>query len=178
MKKVLMFVMELALLFAAVAIPASAQTAPVQHFVLATSTGNFNGSPVAIASSGIQVTKDFSVAYEYISNPNDSSKPRVGSGVANYTFGVDKVLPKSLKSKLLLDLSNYNLTLQGGAGVESLSLGAGLGRTGHIVGNFGVYGSYPLPGGHTQIGLGYKFVVGQGSVGLVKVPAGTLNFTF
>ena len=40
-----------------------------------------------------------------------------------------------------LDLSNYNLTLQAGAGQESLSNGVGNPRIHHVVGNFGVFGT-------------------------------------
>lgn len=158
---------------------ASAQTPapPVQHFVMSTATGSFHGDPVAIASTGIQITAGVSIAYEFVSNPNDSSKPRVGSGLANYTFQASRLVPAKLKSKLLIDLSNYNVTLQGGAGRESLSNGIGKPRSYRTVGNFGAYGSYPLPGGHTQIGLGYKFITGAAG-GLIKVPTGTLNFTF
>ena len=156
---------------------AQTTTPPTQHFVMSTSTGDFNGSPVAIASTGFQLTSNVSLVYEFISNPNDSSKPRVGSGIANYTRPLSDFLPAKLRSKLLIDTSNYNVTFQAGAGEESLSNGLSQPRTKHIVGNFGVYGSYPLPGGHTQVGLGYKYIVGpQG--GLVKVPVGTLNFTF
>lgn len=156
---------------------AEAQAPPTEHFVASTTAGSFNGQPVAIASLGTQLTSNVSVAYEFISNPNDSSKPRIGSGVANYTTALSTFFPKSLKSKLLIDLTNYNLTFQAGAGRESLSNGVSLPRTYHIVGNFGIYGSYPLPGGHTQIGMGYKFIVGPAG-GLVKVPAGNLTFTF
>lgn len=182
MKKVLMLVTELALLLTAVSV--SAQTtppAPVQHFVLSTTAGSFGGSPVAIVSAGVQLisspTSAVSASYEFISNPNDSSKPRVGSGVVNYTTQASRFLPASLKSKLLVDFSNYNLTFQAGAGRESLTNGIGNPRISHIVGDFGIYGSYNVPGGHTQFGLGYKYIVGpQG--GLVKVPTGQLNFTF
>src|SRR5207302_4994003 len=108
---------------------------------------------------------DLSVAYEFISNPSDSSKTRVGSGLANYTFALASVVPSSLKKKLLIDLTNYNLTLQAGAGVESLSNGIGNPRIKHVVGNFGIFPSYPLPGGHAQIGAGPKWIVGpQGGV--------------
>lgn len=181
MKKVLMLVAELALLFAVVALPASAQSAPVQHFVISTTAGSYGGSPVAILATGVQLTSGptsaVSVAYEFISNPNDSSKPHVGSGVVNYTFQASNVLPAGLKKKLLIDFSNYNLTLQAGGGRESLSNGIGNPRISHVVGDFGVYGSYNVPGGHAQFGLGYKYILGpQG--GLVKVPTGQLNFTF
>lgn len=181
MKKLSIVLVELAILFAAVALPASAQTTPVQHFVVSTTAGNFGGSPVAIVSTGVQLTSGpsvaVSVAGEFISNPNDSSKPHVGSGVVNTTFSAASVLPSSLKKKLLIDFSNYNLTLQAGAGKESLSNGVGNPRISHIVGNFGVYGTYNVPGGHAQFGLGYKYILGpQG--GLVKVPTGQLNFVF
>lgn len=161
---------------------AHAQTAtpPTQHFVMSTSAGSFGGNPVSIASLGTQLITAgpgiVSAAYEFISNPADSTQTRIGSGVANYTFAASSIIPASLKSKMLIDVSNYNITLQAGAGVESLSKGLGLPRASHVVGNFGVFGSYPLPGGHTQIGLGYKWIGPQG--GLVKVPVGTLNFTF
>jgi hypothetical protein len=150
---------------------------PVQHFVMSTTAGSFGGSAVSIASTGVQLTTSVSAVYEFISNPADSSKPRVGSGLVNYTFAASSVLPASLKKKLLIDFSNYNLTLQGGAGVMSESNGVGMPRTSHVVGNAAIYGSRPLPGGHTQIGLGYKWLFGKGG-GLVKVPMGTLNFTF
>lgn len=160
-------------------------TPPSQYFTASTTAGSYGGSPVAIASMGAQLVQQpsyaISVAYEFISNPNDSSKPRIGSGVANVTKPLSSFLPASLKSKLLIDTTNYNLTFQGGAGVESLSNGVSLPKTTHIVGNFGIYGSYPLPGGHAQVGVGYKWIVQPGAGGgvtQVKVPMGTLAFTF
>lgn len=158
---------------------ASAQTtpAPTQHFVV---SGSAAGQPAAITTAGVQLTSSVSVVYEYIVNPNDSTKPRYGSGLANYTVGADKFLPKSLKPKLLIDPSNYNVTFQAGAGKESLANPAGGARISHIIGNFGIYGSRPMPstGSHAQIGLGYKWIVGPGTNVVVKVPVGTLNFTF
>lgn len=158
-----------------------AQTPPTQHFIMSTMGGSFGGSAVSIAATGVQLVQQpsyaVSVAYEFISNPADSSKPRVGSGITNVTVSAATFVPAAVKSKLLVDLTNYNVTFQGGAGKESVSNGVGLSRTGHLVGNFGVFGSYPLPGGHVQFGLGYKWITGaQG--GLVHVPAGQLNFTF
>lgn len=152
-----------------------------QHFVVSTMAGSYGGNAVSVASTGVQLvqlpTTAVSVAYEFISNPNDSSKPRVGSGVVNVTKPLSSFLPASLKSKLSIDTTNYNLTFQGGAGVQSLSNGVGLPRTDHTVGNFAIYGSYPLPGGHVQVGVGYKWLVG-GAGGTIKVPAGQLAFTF
>lgn len=162
---------------------ASAQTPapPVQHFVTSTMYGNYGGNSVAIASQGVQLVSQpntaVSVSYEFISNPADSSKPRIGSGVANVTAPLSAFVPKAIKSKLLIDTTNYNVTFQGGAGVQSLSNGVGLPRTDHIVGNFAIYGSYPLPGGHVQVGVGYKWLVG-GAGGTIKVPVGQLNFVF
>jgi len=150
---------------------ASAQTE--QHFVI---SGSASGQPASISSTGFQLTKSVSVAYEFITNPSDSSATRYGSGVANYTVEAGTFLPKSLKSKLLIDPSNYLVTFQAGAGQESISNGVGKPRTHHIVGNFGIYGSKPLSD-HTQIGFGYKFLVGP-SYQLIKVPVGTINFTF
>lgn len=168
------FVLFLLLSFTVVA---RGQAPPVQHFVVSTTAGSFEGSAVAIATLGTQITPEVSVAYEFISNPADSSKPHIGSGVANYTLQLSRIVPAKIRSKLLIDLSNYNLTFQAGAGVESLFNGAGTSRKSHIVGNFGLYPSYPLPGGHSQISGGIKWIVGpQG--GLVKVPSATLNFTF
>lgn len=168
-------------LFLALCSPGFAQTAPTQHFVMSTMAGSFGGSTVSIGATGVQLVQQpayaVSVAYEFISNPADSSKPRVGSGIANVTVSAAKFVPAAIRSKLLIDLTNYNVTFQGGAGRESVSNGAGASRTSHTVGNFGVFGSYPLPGGHVQFGLGYKWITGaQG--GLVHVPAGQLNFTF
>lgn len=175
MKRIVNLLLLLGIFFLSVC-GAEAQTTPppVQHFVL---SGSAAGQPAAITTAGVQVTSSVSVEYEYIVNPNDSTKPRYGSGLANYTFGADKLVPKSLKSKLLIDVSNYNVTLQAGAGKESLANPNGP-RTTHIIGNFGVYGSYPMPGGHSQIGLGYKWIVGPGTNVIVKVPVATLNFTF
>lgn len=162
-------------LFLGLAVACFGQTAaPTQHFVI---SGSASGQPASISSMGIQVTKSVSLAYEFIVNPNDSSKPRYGSGVANYTVGADYFLPKSLKSKLLIDPSNYLITFQAGAGRESLA-GAKVGapRVSHIIGNFGIYGGKPVAP-HAQLGVGYKFIVGPHSQ-LIKVPVGTLNFTF
>ena len=177
---------KLLLLLASLGIPVLAlgQTpapVPVQHFVISTMAGNYGGNAVSIASTGTQLyqgaNKAVSVSYEYISNPDDPTQTRVGSGVANYTFQASSIFPASFRSKLLIDLTNYNITLQAGGGVESIFKGAGNARAQHVVGDFGIFGSYPLPGGHTQIGLGAKYIVGpQG--GLVKVPVGQLNFTF
>lgn len=167
----------LVLLFFCLGGSAMAQTPapPLQHFVI---SGSASGQPASISSVGFQLTSNVSLAYEYIVNPTDSSKPRYGSGVANYTFSAASLVPKSIKAKLLVDLSNYNVTLQAGAGKESLSNAtAGGPRVSHIIGNFGAYGSYPMPGGHSQIGLGYKFIVGPQSQ-VIKVPVGTLTFTF
>lgn len=154
---------------------------PTQHFVMSTTAGSYGGSAVAIVSTGIQLVQlpstAVSVAYEFISNPNDSSKPRIGSGIANVTRPLSSFLPASIKSKLVIDTTNYNITFQGGGGRESISNGVSLPRTYHTVGNFGIFGSYPLPGGHAQVGIGYKWIVG-GTGGLVKVPTGALNFTF
>lgn len=164
---------------------AGAQTTPTpnptQYFVASTTAGSFGGNAVAIASLGAQIvgqpTTAVSLTSEFISNPNDSSKPHIGSGLVDVTKPASSFLPAAIKSKLLIDFSNYNLTFQAGAGVESLSNGVSLPRTKHIVGNFGIYGSYPLPGGHTQVGIGYKWIVGPGG-GTVKVPMGNLSFTF
>jgi hypothetical protein len=171
------------LLFLALCSPGFAQTPvpPTQHFVMSTMAGSYGGSTVSIAATGIQLIQQpsyaVSVAYEFISNPADSSKPRVGSGIANVTVPASKFVPAAVRSKLLVDLSNYNVTFQGGAGRESVSNGVGLPRTSSTVGNFGIFGSYPLPGGHVQVGVGYKWITGSQG-GLIKVPAGQLNFTF
>lgn len=169
------------LLFSCLYAASSPAQAPVQHFVLSTTAGSFGGSAVAIASTGIQLVQQpsysVSVAYEFISNPTDSTKPRVGSGLANYTRSAASFVPAKLRSKLVIDLSNYNVTFQGGAGRESLYAGIGAARTYQTVGNFGVYGSYTLPGGHVQVGTGYKWIVGKQG-GLIHVPAGNLNFLF
>jgi hypothetical protein len=151
---------------------ANAQT--TQHFVVSASS---SGQPAAIASTGFQLTTNVSLAYEYISNPNDSTKPRYGSGVANYTRQVSSFLPAKLKAKLLVDTTNYLVTFQAGAGRESLP-GAKIGdpRVSHVIGNFGIYGGRPVAP-HAQLGVGYKFLLGPHSQ-LVKVPVGTLNFTF
>jgi hypothetical protein len=156
--------------------PAShAQTAPpTQHFVI---SGSAAGQPAAIASTGVQLTQNISVAYEYISNPSDSNKPRYGSGVANYTRQVSSLLPAKAKKALLIDFSNYLVTFQAGAGRESLAPAVvGGQRTSHVIGNFGIYASRPVAN-NVQLGLGYKYILGPQSV-LVKVPVGNLTFTF
>src|SRR6266404_6351912 len=160
-------------------IPAMAQTPepPVQHFVISGSMAGFNGNQVvSIASTGVQLTQNVSVAYEFISNPSDSSQPRVGSGVVNYTREVAALLPASLKKKLVFDTTNYLVTFQAGAGRESLSQGIGLPRTSHIVGDFGIYGGRQVAP-HAQLGVGYKFIVGP-KFETIKIPVGSLNFTF
>jgi len=178
MKRV-MFAFVTLLLFVGLA---AAQTpAPVQHFVMSGSAASFGGgsNAVAIASGGIQLTQNISVVAESISNPMDSSKPRVGSGVVNYTRSAASFLPAKLRSKLLFDLSNYDVNFQAGVGRESFaSKVPGGPRTSNIVGNFGVYGFYAMPGGHTGIGLGYKFLLGPGGNTTIKIPVATLNFTF
>lgn len=167
---------------ALVAVPAQAQTpAPTQPFVLATAGGTFNGNPVTIASAGVQLTAQNPVAvaaaYEYIFNPGDSTQPHVGVGVVDATFSLASIFPAKLKSKLLVDLTNYNLTLQAGAGVKSTFNGIGVPRVQHIVGDFGVSPSYPLPGGHVQVAPLYQLIVGpRGKTD--RVMGGTLNFTF
>jgi len=165
--------------FSSVALAQTPAPAPaIQHFVISGSAANFGGNGAAsIASSGFQLTQNVSLVYEFISNPNDSSKPRVGSGLANYSRQASDFLPAKVKSKLLIDLSNYIITFQAGAGRESLAPVNGS-RPTHVVGNFGIYGGRPLPGGHTQLGCGYKFIVGPGGATLVKVPVGNLTFTF
>lgn len=152
----------------------------VQHFVVSGSAANFGGNGAAsIASSGIQLTQGISLVYEFISNPNDSSKPRVGSGLANYSRQASDFVPAKLRSKLLIDLSNYIVTFQAGAGRQSdAATVPGGSRSTHVVGNFGIYGGRPLPGGHTQLGCGYKFILGPGGATLVKIPVGNLTFTF
>lgn len=174
-------ILAVVLLLVAVSVQAQTNAVPVQHFVMSTTAGSYGGSAVAIVSTGVQLIQQpsyaVSVAYEFISNPNDSSKPRIGSGVANYTRSLSSFLPASLKSKLVIDTTNYNITFQGGGGRESISNGVSLPRTYSTVGNFAIYGSRPLPGGHTQVGIGYKWIVGAHG-GLVKVPTGQLNFTF
>ena len=155
--------------------PAPAPPTPVQHFVM---SGSVAGGPVSIATGGVQLTPGISAVYEFISNPNDSTVTRYGSGLANYTKPLSTFLPAAIKSKLLIDLTNYNLTFQAGAGVESIARVSAASRLKHVVGNFGIYGSYPMPAGHTQIGVGYKFIVGPQGASVVKVPVGTLNFTF
>ena len=50
-------------------------------------------------------------------------------------------------------------------------------REKHLIGNFGIYCGYPLPGGHTQVGVGYKFLLGP-QLAVIKVPVGNLVFTF
>jgi hypothetical protein len=158
---------------------AMAQT-PVQHFSISGSAASFGGNnAVAIASGGVQLTPSVSVALESISNPTDSSKPRVYSGVVNYTRSAASFLPAKVRAKLLFDLTNYNVNFQAGAGKESFAAAVvGGPRTSHVVGNFGVYGYYAMPGGHSQIGLGYKYLLGPGGSTLIKIPVGTLNFTF
>lgn len=168
------------LLFLGLGVAISAQTAPapstppVQHFII---SGSASGQPAALASAGFQLTSSISLAYEYIQNPNDHTRPRVGSGVANYTVQAASFLPKSLKSKLLIDPTNYLVTFQGGVGRESLP-GAtpSANRITHMVGNFGIYGGKQLSD-HTQIGFGYKWIIGPQGQG-IKVPVGNLNFTF
>jgi hypothetical protein len=179
--KKVMFAFVTMLLFVGLA---AAQTtpAPVQHFVMSGSAASFGGGSnmVAIASGGIQLTTNISVVGETISNPMDSSKPRVGSGLVNYTRSAASFVPARVRAKLLVDLTNYNVTFQAGAGRESFApkvLGGP--RTGNIVGNFGIFGSYPMPGGHSQLGLGYKFILNPANGNtVVKIPVGTLNFTF
>lgn len=178
-------VQRLVIAFLLLAVNVLAQTPapnpPTQHFVMSTTAGSFGGSAVAIASTGIQLIQQpsyaVSVNYEFISNPNDSSKPRIGSGLANVTKPACSFVPASLRAKLLIDLCSYNVTFQGGAGRESISNGPGADRSYFTVGNFAAYGSYPLPGGHTQVGIGYKWIVGHNG-GLVHIPTGNLNFTF
>jgi hypothetical protein len=157
----------------------TAPASPVQHFVISGSAAAFGGNGTAsIASSGVQLTSSVSVAYEFISNPADSSKPKIGSGLVNYTRSAASFLPAKVRSKLLFDLTNYNVTFQAGAGRESLA-GPIVGgpRTYHVIGNFGIYGGYPLPGGHTQVGIGPKFIVGPTGTTVIKM-AGNLVFTF
>jgi hypothetical protein len=177
MKYLIAFLFSLALALGSFA---QAPAMAPQHFVMSGSAASYGGNgAAAIASSGIQLTTNVSAVYEFISNPQDSSKPRVGSGVVNYTRSAASFVPASLKSKLLIDLTNYNVTFQAGAGRESLaSAVVGASRTTHVVGNFGVFGGYPLPGGHTQIGMGYKFIVGPAGANVIKVPTGNLVFTF
>ena len=162
------------LLLCAVAGYGQTPAPPTQHFVM---SGSIASGPVSIATAGVQLTKSVSTVYEFISNPNDPTVTRYGSGLANYTTGLSTFLPAAIKTKLLIDPTNYNLTFQAGAGVESIAR-PGLSRLKHVVGNFGIYGSYPMPGGHSQIGVGYKFIVGPQGATVVKVPVGTLNFTF
>lgn len=159
-------------LFAGVAL---AQTPPQQMFVMSTTAASLGGKPVAIATGGVQLahftsSDALSVVYEFISNPADSSQPHIGSGLVNSTWPVSSFVPASVRSHLNIDLTNYNLTFQGGAGVESLWNGVDLPRTDKVVGNFGIYPSYPLPGGHVTISVGYKWIVGgaRGVSGLVK----------
>lgn len=178
MKKLLSAV----LLFFGGALPGLAQAPaadpPLQHFVVAGSVAGYRGSePVSIMSTGVQLTKNISVAYEYIVNPNDSSRPRYGSGVANYTREASSLLPASLKKKLVFDTSNYLVTFQVGAGRESDAAKVlGGSRTSHIIGNFGIYGSRPVAA-HASLGAGYKFILGPSST-VIKIPVGNLNFTF
>jgi hypothetical protein len=90
---------------------------------------------------------------------------------------VSDFLPKSFKSKLVVDPTNYLVTFQAGAG-RSSEAGATVGapRVSHIVGNFGIYGGKQVAA-HAQLGCGYKFIVGPRFT-LIKVPVGNLTFTF
>ena len=157
------------------------QTAPAppqQHFVVSGSMAGYNGTQaISIGSTGVQLTKNVSAAFEAISNPSDSSQPRINSGVLNYTREAASLLPAKLKSKLVFDTSNYLVTFQAGAGRESLaSATSGASRSSHIVGNFGIFGSRPVAA-HAQLGAGYKFILGPRST-LIKIPVGNLVFTF
>lgn len=166
-------------IFLGLSLAARAQTTPpVQHFVISASSATFgsNGS-TSIATSGIQLTNDVSVVYEFISNPADSTKPRVGSGLVNYTRSASSFVPAKIRSKLLFDLTNYVVTFQAGAGVESFYNGVGVPRSDHVIGNFGLYGGYPMPGGHTTISVGPKFIVGPQGTTVIKL-AGNLVFHF
>lgn len=150
---------------------------PTQHFVISGSVAGYKGTDaVSIASTGFQLTKNVSLAYEQIFNAADSSQARYYSGVANYTREVSSLIPAKLKSKIVFDTSNYLVTFQAGAGRESLAGVAGGPRSSHIVGNFGIYGGRQVAA-HAQLGAGYKFIVGP-SFALIKVPVGNLNFTF
>jgi hypothetical protein len=161
------------LILAAVGAGRSLGQTATQHFVI---SGSAAGQPAAIASTGVQLTQNISVAYEYISNPSDSSKPRFGSGVANYTRQVSDLLPAKVKKALVIDTSNYLVTFQAGAGRESLAGVNGGARTSHVIGNFGIYGGRPVAN-NVQLGCGYKFILGPQSQ-LIKVPVGNLTFTF
>lgn len=176
------YVISLFCAFTLCAVAALAQDSgnpPVQHFVISGSAAGYeNGKyAVSIASTGFQLTQNVSLAYEFISNPSDSSKPRFGSGVANYTRQLSSFVPAKLQKKLLVDTSNYLVTFQAGAGRES-DAGATVGasRTSHIVGNFGIYGGRQVAP-HAQLGLGYKFIVGP-HLTTIKIPVGNLTFTF
>lgn len=156
-------------------------TPPTQPFVLSTSGGTFNGQPVTIASAGVQLTAEKPVAvavgYQYIFNPSDSTQPHFGGGVTDTTFSLASIVPQAIKSKLLVDLTNYNLTLIAGAGVKSTFNGIGLPRTQHVVGDFGLSPTYPIPGGHVQVAPLYQILLGPHHK-TDRVLGGTLNFTF
>lgn len=156
LKSVVQALAVMALLF--LAVPSHAQTnvapPPNFHFVTGGSAINFsaNGSNVgSIAFMGIQLTQSVTASYEHITVPSLSS--RYEMGVINYTKPLSSLLGKTLTSKFVFDLTNINVTFQGGGG-KLLTPTAN-----HIAETVGASLSYPVPGTSAAIQvLGYQWV--------------------
>lgn len=96
-----------------------AQAAPAVSVVnisaSATSFAGLKGTqPATIDTFGVQLTKTVSVAYEHIGIPTPNWRAELGT--LQYSNTVDTFLPKSLKTKFVVDVSNLVATVGGGAG--------------------------------------------------------------
>jgi len=147
-----------------------------QHFVISATSASYTGTgsgaqAVAILSTGFQVTQNVSVAYDRISNPNDTKQPIFNLGDFNYTRELASLLPASLRSKLVFDTTNWLVTFQASGGKVT---GVGFNR---IAEGGGLYLTRPVAN-NMAITTGYRLLHGAGKSSLIKVPLVGINFTF
>lgn len=172
------------LAFLAFTVPCRAQTVspanpPTQHFVINVNAAGYNGAAgtqaVSLIGSAFQLTSDVSVGYLQILNPTDGTQPKYHLGVANYTRQLDAFLPKAVKSKLLIDTTNWLITFQAGGGKVSYL------NVNRIAEDFGVFISRPVAP-NLQLQCGYQVLHGQGTSVLTRnvtnQPTAGLIFTF
>lgn len=163
----------LAVLFLVLGLSLSASAQTTQHFVISANAAGYGGKEaVSIVSTGFQLTKYVSVAYDRISNPTDTQKPIYNVGDLNVSYELGDLLPAKAKKALVFDTTNWIVTFQGSAGKVTAP---GVDR---IAEGLGVYVSRPVAN-NVQMTCGYRFLHGAG-VGTtwVKVPSVGINFTF
>jgi hypothetical protein len=127
---------------------------PTFHFVAGGSAIGFNAGQGtqagSIAYTGLQLTTNIAVTYEYLSIPSISASGNLS--VVSYTRPLNALLGKTLSSKFLFDTSNINVTFSGGAGQWKTTKN-------NIAETVGASVSYPIPGTSAAVQIiGYQYI--------------------